>query len=181
MSVQKRNSWVVLTLAVSLTGHPVSAQTLGAPVSETARIDTAGPLAEASATETGSLISTPLNPTAENRLDCDNCPQVWMNEIGRPHVLTHPRWGTTTRSTDVGRASFQGGTAQSSSGRSWPARHPVLVGALTGMGLGVVIATATFPEPHNPDVTLGMYATGLGIVGAGAGALMGFGISFLLR
>lgn len=64
---------------------------------------------------------------------------------------------------------------------NWARRHPVLLGAVIGAAAGAGYAAATFPEPHNPDVTKGQHMTLLGLAGAGAGALVGYGVSFLLR
>jgi hypothetical protein len=52
---------------------------------------------------------------------------------------------------------------------------------MIGTGVGVGIAMGTFPEPHNPDVTKGGYATQMGLLGAGLGALVGWGFSLTLR
>jgi len=60
--------------------------------------------------------------------------------------------------------------------RSWPGRHPVLFGALAGLGIGIVVETATIPgenggEPHS------VYLPMFGIIGAGIGTVTGLIIS----
>ncbi|HTL01764.1 MAG TPA: hypothetical protein VL243_06035 [Vicinamibacterales bacterium] len=60
--------------------------------------------------------------------------------------------------------------------RSWPGRHPVLFGALAGLGIGIVVETATIPgasggEPHS------VYLPMFGIIGAGIGSVTGLIIS----
>ncbi len=56
--------------------------------------------------------------------------------------------------------------------RSWPGRHPVLFGALVGLGAGIGVQAVVIPgasggEPH------GAYLPLFGGVGAGIGSLVG--------
>jgi hypothetical protein len=56
--------------------------------------------------------------------------------------------------------------------RSWPGRHPVLFGALVGLGAGFAIEAAVIPgksggEPHSA------YLPMFGSIGAGIGSLVG--------
>ena len=56
--------------------------------------------------------------------------------------------------------------------RSWPARHPVLFGALVGLGAGLAVQAVVIPgasggEPHTA------YLPMFGGVGAGVGSLVG--------
>jgi hypothetical protein len=65
---------------------------------------------------------------------------------------------------------------QPSTERSWRGRHPVLFGALVGLGSGLAIEAAVIPgasggEPH------GVYMPMFGGVGAGIGALTGLIVS----
>jgi hypothetical protein len=60
--------------------------------------------------------------------------------------------------------------------RSWPGRHPVLFGAITGLGVGLVVEAAVIPgesggEPHSA------YRPMFGGVGAGIGSLAGLIVS----
>ena len=60
--------------------------------------------------------------------------------------------------------------------RSWPGRHPVLFGALVGLGVGIGVEAATIPgesggEPHS------VYLPMFGIAGAGIGSVVGLIIS----
>lgn len=60
--------------------------------------------------------------------------------------------------------------------RSWPGRHPVLFGALVGLGVGLVVEAAVIPgesggEPHSA------YLPMFGGVGAGIGSLVGLIVS----
>ncbi len=64
--------------------------------------------------------------------------------------------------------------------RSWPGRHPVLFGALVGLGVGLVVEAAVIPgesggEPHSA------YLPMFGGVGAGVGALVGLVVSAVRR
>lgn len=64
---------------------------------------------------------------------------------------------------------------------TWIGRHPVLFGALVGLGLGIGISAATLDESGNPDVTKGDYVLVFGLLGAGTGAGIGALVSFLTR
>ena len=60
--------------------------------------------------------------------------------------------------------------------RSWPGRHPVLFGALVGLGVGLGVEAAVIPgesggEPHSAYLPL------FGGVGAGVRSLVGFIVS----
>jgi hypothetical protein len=64
--------------------------------------------------------------------------------------------------------------------RKWPGRHPVLFGALVGLGVGlgveaVVIPGASGGEPH------GAYRPMFGTIGAGIGSLVGVIVSAARR
>jgi hypothetical protein len=64
--------------------------------------------------------------------------------------------------------------------RSWPGRHPVLFGALVGLGVGLGVEAAVIPgasggEPHS------VYLPMFGGVGAGTGALAGWIVSAARR
>jgi hypothetical protein len=64
--------------------------------------------------------------------------------------------------------------------RSWPGRHPVLFGALVGLGAGLAIEAAVIPgasggEPHSAYIP--MFAC----TGAGIGALVGLIVSAARR
>lgn len=62
---------------------------------------------------------------------------------------------------------------------SWISRHPVLFGALVGLGIGVGVSAAALPESDNPDITKGHYVAVFGLIGAGAGAGIGAAISMM--
>jgi hypothetical protein len=60
--------------------------------------------------------------------------------------------------------------------RSWPGRHPVLFGALAGLGVGLAVEAAVIPgksggEPHS------VYVPIFGTLGAGIGSLVGLIVS----
>ena len=64
--------------------------------------------------------------------------------------------------------------------RSWPGRHPVLFGALVGLGVGLGVETAVIPgasggEPHS------VYLPMFGVTGAGIGSLVGLMVSAARR
>jgi hypothetical protein len=64
--------------------------------------------------------------------------------------------------------------------RRWAGRHPVLFGALVGLGVGVAVEAAVIPganggEPHS------VYLPMFGGVGAGIGALTGVIVSAVRR
>jgi hypothetical protein len=64
--------------------------------------------------------------------------------------------------------------------RSWPGRHPVLFGALVGLGVGLVVEAAVIPgksggEPHSA------YLPMFGGTGAGIGSLTGLIVSVARR
>lgn len=65
---------------------------------------------------------------------------------------------------------------QQSPKRSWPGRHPVLFGALVGLGVGLGVEAAVIPgksggEPHSA------YFPMFGGLGAGIGSLVGLIVS----
>jgi len=65
---------------------------------------------------------------------------------------------------------------QQSRDRSWAARHPVLCGALIGLGAGLAVEAAVIPgasggEPHSAYLPL------FGGMGAGIGSLVGLIVS----
>ena len=64
--------------------------------------------------------------------------------------------------------------------RSWPGRHPVLFGALAGLGIGLGVEAAVIPgesggEPHS------VYVPMFGGMGAGIGSLVGLIVSAARR
>jgi hypothetical protein len=64
--------------------------------------------------------------------------------------------------------------------RSWPGRHPVLFGALVGLGTGLAVEAVVIPgesggEPHSA------YRPMFGSVGAGIGSLVGLIVSVARR
>jgi hypothetical protein len=64
--------------------------------------------------------------------------------------------------------------------RSWPGRHPVLFGALVGLGTGLAVEAAVIPgksggEPHSA------YLPMFSAVGAGIGSLVGLIVSVSRR
>ena len=64
--------------------------------------------------------------------------------------------------------------------RSWPGRHPVLCGALVGLGIGLGVEAAVIPgasggEPHS------VYVPMFGVIGAGIGTLAGLVVSAARR
>jgi hypothetical protein len=64
--------------------------------------------------------------------------------------------------------------------RTWAGRHPVLFGALVGLGVGVAVEAAVIPgasggEPHS------VYLPMFGGVGAGVGSLTGLIVSAVHR
>jgi hypothetical protein len=64
--------------------------------------------------------------------------------------------------------------------RSWPGRHPVLFGALVGLGTGLVVEAAVIPgesggEPHSAYIPM------FSCVGAGVGSLVGLIVSAARR
>ena len=64
--------------------------------------------------------------------------------------------------------------------RSWPGRHPVLCGALVGLGIGLGVEAAVIPgasggEPHS------VYVPMFGVIGAGIGTLAGLIVSAARR
>ena len=64
--------------------------------------------------------------------------------------------------------------------RSWPGRHPVLCGALVGLGVGLGVEAAVIPgasggEPHR------VYVPMFGTIGAGIGSLVGLIVSAARR
>jgi hypothetical protein len=64
--------------------------------------------------------------------------------------------------------------------RSWPGRHPVLFGALVGMGVGFGVEAAVIPgegggEPHSA------YLPMFGVIGAGIGSVVGLVVSAARR
>jgi anti-sigma factor RsiW len=64
--------------------------------------------------------------------------------------------------------------------RSWPGRHPVLLGALVGLGTGLAVEAAVIPgasggEPHSA------YLPMFSCVGAGIGSFMGLFVSAARR
>ena len=70
--------------------------------------------------------------------------------------------------------------AQQPRERSWPGRHPVLFGALVGLGVGLGVESAVIPgesggEPHS------VYLPIFGGIGAGIGSLVGVIVSAARR
>ena len=64
--------------------------------------------------------------------------------------------------------------------RSWPGRHPVLFGALVGLGTGLAVEAVVIPgksggEPHSA------YLPMFSAVGAGIGSLVGLIVSVARR
>lgn len=64
--------------------------------------------------------------------------------------------------------------------RSWPGRHPVLFGALVGLGVGLGVEAAVIPgesggEPHSAYLPI------FGGMGAGIGSLVGLIVSAARR
>jgi len=64
--------------------------------------------------------------------------------------------------------------------RSWPGRHPVLFGAVVGLGAGLGIEAAVIPgesggEPHS------VYVPMFSVMGAGIGSLVGLIVSVARR
>ena len=64
--------------------------------------------------------------------------------------------------------------------RSWPGRHPVLLGALVGLGTGLAVEAAVIPgesggEPHSAYIPM------FSCVGAGIGSLVGLIVSVARR
>jgi len=64
--------------------------------------------------------------------------------------------------------------------RSWPGRHPVIFGALVGLGVGLGVEAAVIPgesggEPHS------VYRPMFGGLGAGIGSLVGLIVSAARR
>ena len=64
--------------------------------------------------------------------------------------------------------------------RSWPGRHPVIFGALVGLGTGLAVEAAVIPgagggEPHSA------YLPMFSCVGAGIGSLVGLFVSVARR
>lgn len=181
MSDQTRSCLIGLGLALAIcsVALPVYGQTLAPSGNETASIGTAGsPLVSVGGVDRPAPFAARSAPGFEHGIACQSCSIFQTNEVDHHH-LTTPRWGTAGLN-NLGGASSQGVSGQSSA-RSWPARHPILLGTLIGTGVGVGIAMGTFPEPHNPDVTKGGYATQMGLLGAGLGALVGWGFSLTLR
>jgi len=75
-------------------------------------------------------------------------------------------------------------TVPPTSDRSWPGRHPVLLGALVGLGAGIAFTAATADANNgcrrSSDYPCGQVALVLGGLGAGIGAGVG-GIVALVR
>jgi len=64
--------------------------------------------------------------------------------------------------------------------RSWPGRHPVLFGAVVGLGAGLGVEAVVIPgesggEPHS------VYVPIFGVMGAGIGSLVGLIVSVARR
>ena len=64
--------------------------------------------------------------------------------------------------------------------RSWPGRHPVLFGAVVGLGIGLGVEAAVIPgesggEPHSAYIPI------FGGMGAGIGSLVGLIVSAARR
>jgi hypothetical protein len=77
-------------------------------------------------------------------------------------------------------AGFQPQQQQQTQERGWVGRHPVLFGALVGLGVGLGVEAAVIPgesggEPHSA------YLPMFGGVGAGIGALAGLIVSAARR
>ena len=91
--------------------------------------------------------------------------------------------------TPVHDAVFREGTRLGSAGRvqpaasisdrSWAGRHPVLLGALVGLGAGLAFTAGTGCA-HSSDYTCGEFSLWFGGLGAGIGAGVG-GIVALVR
>jgi hypothetical protein len=73
---------------------------------------------------------------------------------------------------------FMGLRQQGSSGnRNWIQRHPVLFGTLVGFGTGFLIGYLPGDDAIFEDFTAEFNGLVLGGIGAGAGALVGWGVS----
>ena len=64
--------------------------------------------------------------------------------------------------------------------RSWPARHPVIFGALVGLGVGLAVEAAVIPgesggEPHSAYLPI------FGGLGAGIGSVVGLIVAAVRR
>jgi hypothetical protein len=64
--------------------------------------------------------------------------------------------------------------------RSWPGQHPVFLGALIGLGTGLVLSARSECRKSS-DYTCGQYAGVLGGMGAGIGAGVGGVVGIFLR
>lgn len=64
-------------------------------------------------------------------------------------------------------------------GDSWIGRHPVLFGAMVGLGVGLIGSAAALEESGNPDVTKGQYVLVYSLLGTGVGAGIGAAVSAL--
>ena len=100
--------------------------------------------------------------------------QTWPMSKGREGTLQMLADEMNRESTRF--IARQADLSRQSAKRSWPGRHPVLFGALVGLGVGLVVEAAVIPgasggEPHRAYLPL------FGGVGAGAGSLAGLIVS----
>jgi hypothetical protein len=65
--------------------------------------------------------------------------------------------------------------------RSWAGRHPVLLGALIGLGGFSALAAVNYDPNSNTDLTRGQSVAFAGAGGAGLGALAGLIVSIARR
>jgi hypothetical protein len=87
-------------------------------------------------------------------------------------------WQVAKTGDTLGSAALQ---QQQPGQRSWAGRHPVLLGALIGMGGFAAIAAGNYDPRSNTDLTRGQSVAFSGAAGAGLGALGGLIVSISLR
>ena len=125
-----------------------------------------------------SWLMTPPGVFAQTQLTLDDREMTLrMPAIQFPTQMMHDSLNReSVRSTALPPGSRQ----QPPQKRSWPGRHPVLFGALLGLGAGLAIEAAVIPgasggEPHSAYIP--MFAC----TGAGIGALVGLIVSAARR